>query len=67
MRTFKQETRKWPVDLNGSPGGLMVSALASGLDGPGSSPGRGTALCSWSRHLKELCHEDFAYFWSKLF
>ena len=51
MRTLKQEIRKWPVDLNGGPGGLMVSALDSGLDGPGSSPGRGIALCSWSRHL----------------
>ena len=29
----------------------MVSALDSGLSGPGSSPGRGTALCSWARHL----------------
>ena len=28
----------------------MVSALDSGLGGPGSSPGRGTALCSWARH-----------------
>ena len=27
-------------------GGLMVSALISGLGGPGSSPGRGTALFS---------------------
>ena len=29
----------------------MVSALDSGSDGPGLSPGRGTALCSWARHL----------------
>ena len=29
----------------------MVSALDSGLGGPGSSPGRGTALCSWARHF----------------
>ena len=29
----------------------MVSALDSGLNGPGSSPGRGTALCSWARHF----------------
>ena len=27
----------------------MVSALDSGSGGPGSSPGRGTALCSWAR------------------
>ena len=31
-------------------GGLMVSALNSGSSGPGSSPGRGTALCSWEGH-----------------
>ena len=30
----------------GRRGGLMVSALDSGSGGPGSSPGRGTALCS---------------------
>ena len=29
----------------------MVSALDSGSSGPGSSPGRGTALCSWARHF----------------
>ena len=32
-------------------GGLMVNALDSGSSGPGSSPGRGTALCSWARHF----------------
>ena len=32
-------------------GGLMVSALDSGSGGPGSSPGRGTALRSWARYL----------------
>ena len=32
-------------------GGLMVSALDSGSDGPGSSPGRVIALCSWARHF----------------
>ena len=32
-------------------GGLMVSALDSGSGGPGSSPGQGTALCSWARHF----------------
>ena len=31
--------------------GLMVSALDSGSGGPGSSPGRGTALCSWARYF----------------
>ena len=29
----------------------MVSALDSGSSGPGSSPGLGTALCSWARHF----------------
>ena len=27
---------------------LMVSALDSGSGGPGSSSGRGTAVCSWA-------------------
>ena len=35
----------------GRRGGLMVSALDSGSGGPGSSPGRGTALCSWARYF----------------
>ena len=30
---------------------MMVSALDSGYSCPGFSPGRGTALCSWERHL----------------
>ena len=29
----------------------MASALDSGSGGPGSSPGRGTALCSWARYF----------------
>ena len=29
----------------------MVSALDSGSGGPGSSPGRGTTLCSWARYF----------------
>ena len=29
----------------------MVSALDSGLNGPGSSHGRVFALCSWARHF----------------
>ena len=29
----------------------MVSALYPRSNGQGSSPGRGTALCSWTRHL----------------
>ncbi len=29
----------------------MVSALDSESTGPGSSPGRGAALCSWAKHL----------------
>ena len=32
-------------------GGLVVSALGSGSGGPGSSPVRGTALCSWARYF----------------
>ena len=35
----------------GRRGGLMVSELNSGSGGLGSSPGRGTALCSWARHF----------------
>ena len=29
----------------------MVSALDSGPNGPGSSPGRGIVLCPWARHF----------------
>ena len=29
----------------------MVGALDSGSSGPGSSPGGGTALCSWARNF----------------
>ena len=29
----------------------MASALDSGSGGPGSSPDRGTVLCSWARHF----------------
>ena len=29
----------------------MVSALDSGSNGLGSSPGQGTVLCSWTKHL----------------
>ena len=32
----------------------MVSALDSGSNGPGSSPGRGTVLCSWARHFTHI-------------
>ena len=32
----------------------MVSALDSGSNGPGSSPGRGTVLCSWERHFTPI-------------
>ena len=32
----------------------MVSALDSGSNGPGLSPGRGTALCSWARHFTSI-------------
>ena len=29
----------------------MFSALESGSSRPGSSPGRGTVLCTWPRHF----------------
>ena len=32
----------------------MVSALDSGSNGMGSSPGWGTALCSWARHFTPI-------------
>ena len=32
----------------------MVSALDSGSNNPGSSPGQGTVLCSWARHFTSL-------------
>ena len=32
----------------------MVSALDSGSNGPGSSPGRGTVLCSWASHFTPI-------------
>ena len=32
----------------------MVSALDSGSNGLGSSPGRGTVLCSWARHFTAI-------------
>ena len=32
----------------------MVSALDSGSNGPGSSPGRGTTLCSWARYFTPI-------------
>ena len=35
----------------GRRGGLMVSALDSGSNGPGSSPVRGTSFCPWARHF----------------
>ena len=37
--------------FGGGRGSLMVSVLDFGSSGPGSSPGRGTALCSWARHF----------------
>ncbi len=35
----------------GRRGGLMVSALDSESNGPGSRPGRGAVLYSWARHF----------------
>ena len=32
----------------------MVSVLDSGSNGPGSSPGQGTVLCSWARHFTPI-------------
>ena len=32
----------------------MVSVLDSRLNGPVSSPGRGTVLCSWARHFTPI-------------
>ena len=43
-----------PSAFCGRRGGLMVSALDSGSDVPGSSPGQGTALCSWARHFTPI-------------
>ena len=37
--------------LYGRRGGLMVSALDSGSDGPGSNPGWGINCGSWARHF----------------
>ena len=31
--------------------GFVVSALDSGVSGPGSSPGQDIVLCSWTRHF----------------
>ena len=46
---------KFDIQIYHSVGGavasLLVSALDSGSSGPGSSPGQGTALCSWARHF----------------
>ena len=38
----------------GRRGGLMVSALDSESNGPSSSPGRGTVLCSWTRQFTPI-------------
>ena len=32
----------------------MVSVLDSVSNGPGSSPGQGTVLCSWARHFTPI-------------
>ena len=32
----------------------MVGALDPGSNGPGSSPGQGTVLCSWARHFTPI-------------
>ena len=41
-----RKNRKFYLSLK-----LMVSALDSGSGGPGSTPGRVTALCSWARYF----------------
>ena len=38
------------VVASGRRGDLMASAQDLISNGPGSSPGRGTALCSWARY-----------------
>ena len=38
----------------------MVSALDSGSNGPGSIPGGGTALCSWTRHFTLTDYDYYA-------
>ena len=48
----------------GREGGLMVSALDSGSGGPGSSPGRGTALCSWARYFTLIQPSKLIFFLS---
>ena len=44
----------WVPCWAGRRGGLMVSALDSGSNGLGSSPGWGTVLCSWARHFTPI-------------
>ena len=42
----------------------MVSALDSRSGAPGSSPGRGTAFCSWTRHIFLIVHlSTQVYIW----
>ena len=41
----------WFEIMRGRRGGLIVGAPESGSGGSGSSPGRGTALCSCERHF----------------
>ena len=37
--------------MGGAVHGLMVGVLDAGSNSLGSSPGRGTVLCSWARHF----------------
>ena len=54
MQLAEKEPRiygKYTEKIRGRRGGIMVSALDFGSNGPGSSPGRGNALCSWARYF----------------
>ena len=55
LRSVRSETTEggyFPGTIpSGRHGSLLVSALDFRSNSPGSSPGRGTALCSWTRHF----------------
>ena len=51
LMKVKESNKNQVLFILGRRSDLMVSALNSGLNSLGSSPGRGTALCSWARHF----------------